>query len=89
MTMLADRLKVQKHHLTEVMNADMGMNFFQYVNKYRVEAVKEMLADPKNHFSVKAIGYECGFSSKSSFYSVFKNLTGLTPLQYKSTQLSI
>jgi AraC-like DNA-binding protein len=85
MTMLADNLKVPKHHLTEVMNADMSMNFFQYVNKYRVEAVKEMLTDPKNHFSVEAIGYECGFSSKSSFFTVFKNLTGKTPAEYKKS----
>jgi AraC-like DNA-binding protein len=89
MTMLADYLKVPKHHLTEVMNANMGMNFFQYVNKYRVEAVKEMLADPKNHFSVEAVGYECGFSSKSSFFTVFKNLTGKTPSEYKKSILSI
>jgi AraC-like DNA-binding protein len=85
MTLLADHLKVPKHHLTEVMNADMGQNFFQFVNRYRVEAVKEMLADAKNHFSVEAIGYECGFSSKSSFFTVFKNLTGKTPSEYKKS----
>jgi AraC-like DNA-binding protein len=85
MTMLAEHLKVPKHHLTEVMNADMGINFFQFVNKYRVESVKEMLSDPKNHFSVEAIGYECGFSSKSSFFTVFKNLTGKTPSEYKKS----
>jgi len=85
MTILADHLKVPKHHLTEVMNADMGMNFFQYVNKFRVEAVMKMLTDPRNHFSVEAIGYECGFSSKSSFFTVFKNLTGKTPSEYKKS----
>jgi len=61
------------------------MNFFQFVNHYRVEAVKRMLADAGNKFSIEAIGYECGFSSKSSFYTVFKSMTGETPVSYRNT----
>jgi AraC-like DNA-binding protein len=87
MTMLADHLKVPKHHLTEVLNKDMGRNFFQYVNSFRVKAVKEMLSDPSNLYSIEAIGYECGFSSKSSFFTVFKNLTGKTPQEYRNSTI--
>lgn len=83
MDLLATALKTPKYQLTEVLNTVIGKNFFQCVNAYRVEAVKIMLTDPKNKFSVEAIGYECGFSSKSSFYTVFKSLTGMTPIEYK------
>lgn len=83
MDTLSDHLKIPKYQITEVLNTNIGMNFFQYVNFYRVEAVKKMLTDPKNKFSVEAIGYECGFSSKSSFYTVFKSMTGKTPVSYR------
>jgi AraC-like DNA-binding protein len=85
MTMLAHNLKVPRHHLTEILNSDLGNNFFHFVNRYRVDAVKKMLSDPGNRFSVEAIGYECGFSSKSSFFTVFKTITGQTPLEYKNS----
>jgi len=83
MDILSEHLSTPKYQLTEVLNTLIGMNFFQYVNYYRVEAVKKMLSDPKNKFSIEAIGYECGFSSKSSFYTVFKNMTGETPVLYR------
>lgn len=84
MDMLSKALGYPKHHITEVLNKEIGKNFFQFVNEYRVEAVKEMLST-KNYFSIEAIGYECGFNSKSSFFSTFKRSTGLTPLQYRSS----
>lgn len=84
MDMLSKELGYPKHHITEVLNKEIGKNFFQFVNEYRVEAVKEMLST-KSYFSIEAIGYECGFNSKSSFFSTFKKSTGFTPLQYRST----
>lgn len=83
MQLLANHLKVPKHQLTEVLNQDLGKNFFQFVNEYRVAEVKKMLADPKLPWSIEAIGYECGFNSKSTFFTVFKNLTGMTPMQFR------
>ncbi len=83
MQMLSDYLKIPKHQLTEVLNQDLGKNFFQFVNEYRVNAVKKMLADRKLHWSIEAIGYECGFNSKSTFFTVFKSLTGMTPMQFR------
>jgi len=81
---LSKFLKIPKHHLTEVLNTHIGRNFFSFVNEYRIEAVKKMLADQTLPYSIEAIGYDCGFNSKSSFYTVFKSVTGLTPLQYKN-----
>ncbi|MDD2411299.1 MAG: helix-turn-helix domain-containing protein [Bacteroidales bacterium] len=83
MNMLSEMLDVPKHQLTEVINSEIGKNFFRFINDYRVEAVKKKLLDPNNLYSIEAIGYDCGFNSKSSFFTVFKNVTGMTPLQYK------
>jgi AraC-like DNA-binding protein len=85
MDIIAAELQVPKYQLTEVLNTRIGKNFFQFVNGFRIEAVKHMLADRKNRYSIEAIGYECGFSSKSSFFTVFKNITGQTPLEYRNS----
>lgn len=82
-TDVATKLKVTRHVLTEVLNTSLGKNFYQFVNEYRVEAVKKMLASPKyKNLSIEAIGFECGFNSKSTFFSVFKQMTGTTPSQW-------
>jgi len=87
MQLLSEELDIPKHQLTEVLNTILGKNFFQFVNEYRVEAVKQKLKDAENDkYSIEAIGYDCGFSSKSSFYSVFKNIAGQTPLQFKNSR---
>ncbi len=83
-TNLSHQLNLSRHSLTELLNTEIGKNFYQFVNEYRVQEVKLKLADPTfAHFSIDAIGFECGFNSKSSFYAVFKNTTGMTPSQYK------
>lgn len=85
MQLLSEELNIPKHQITEVLNTIIGKNFFQFVNEYRVEAVKQKLLDTTNDkYSIEAIGYDCGFSSKSSFFSVFKKITGQTPLQFKN-----
>lgn len=82
---LSQRMKLSRHTLTEVLNVGAGKNFYQFVNEYRVDEVKRKLKDTRyTKYSIDAIGIECGFKSKSSFYEVFKKYTGLTPTQFRS-----
>jgi len=72
------------------MNAHAGSNFPDYINKYRVKEAKKLLGD--NNFSaytIVAIGLECGFNSKSTFYYAFKKFTGLTPTAYRKEATSL
>jgi AraC-like DNA-binding protein len=81
---IAAKIKAPRHVVTEVLNTTLGKNFYQFVNEYRVEAVKRMLSDPKyQNLSIEAIGFECGFNSKSTFFSVFKQMTGTTPAKWR------
>lgn len=84
MNIMSDRLDIPKHHLTEVLSTEIGKNFFTFVNEYRIGAVKELLAGKGHLYSVESIGFECGFNSKSTFFTVFKKMTGKTPMQYLS-----
>jgi len=77
---LAQRLGTNVSVLSAVVNGSFGKNFNDYVNEYRVEAVKKMLKDPEaSHYSLLGIGLECGFNSKSTFNRAFKKITGVAP----------
>lgn len=81
---LANQTGMTRHDLSQLINDQLGTNFFGYVNKYRVEAFKQMLKDPKyEHYTLLGIALETGFSSKSSFNNIFKKLEGVTPSEFK------
>lgn len=81
---LADQLGVQRHHLSQIINEHSGGSYFEFVNGYRIEAVKRMLADPrKQHLSILAIAMECGFQSKATFNATFRKMTGVTPSEWQ------
>lgn len=82
---LAEKLDVPSHHLSRVINDQFGVNFFNFVNKYRVEEVKAKINDPKfQNLSILGIAYDSGFNSKSAFNRVFKQMEGMTPSEYRS-----
>jgi len=82
---VADALGVHSKNLSQVINEQLNLNFFNFINQYRVEEVKSKLLDEKyTHYSILGIAQESGFSSKSSFNSIFKKFTGYTPTAYKS-----
>ncbi len=81
---LAGELNIPSHHLSQVINKNIGLNFFDFVNRYRVEEVKNKINHPDyQKFSVLGIAFEAGFNSKSAFNRVFKNITDQTPTQFK------
>ncbi len=83
---LATNLEITPNNLSQLINESFNKNFYEFVNGYRVNEVKSMLSDPKySYYSLLGIAYECGFSSKSTFNSVFKQNTGKTPSEYKNT----
>jgi len=80
---LSNQLKISRHMLSEVINEHMGMNFYNLVNEYRINEVKErMKSDEHRQLTILAIAYDSGFNSKSSFNTIFKEKTGQTPSEY-------
>jgi AraC-like DNA-binding protein len=83
---LAEQLKIPRHFLSEVINEHLGKNFYNLVNDYRVEEVKHRMEDPAyRNLTILAIAYDSGFNSKSSFNTIFKEKTGMTPSEYQQS----
>lgn len=84
LSQLAGEIGITSHYLSQVINEKFKLNFFDFINSYRVEAFKERISDPSySNYSFLGIAFECGFNSKSAFNRIFKQATGLTPSQYK------
>ena len=83
---LADMLSVTPHNLSEIINTQLHKNFFDFVNHYRIEKIKQDILDPnKSNFTLLALALDAGFNSKTAFNTVFKKLTGLTPTEFKKS----
>jgi len=81
---LAKDLSVHPNYLSQVINEKEGMNFYDYVNIQRVEALKTLLDDPANQkYTLLGLAYQCGFNSKSAFNRQFKKATGYSPSEYQ------
>jgi AraC-like DNA-binding protein len=82
---LASELGISSHYLSQIINEKFNLNFFDFINQFRVDEVKTKINDPKfENYSLLGIAFDCGFNSKSAFNRIFKKLTGQTPSQYKS-----
>lgn len=82
---LAELLSVHPNYLSQVINEKTAQNFYQYINKLRVEAFLQVAALPhKQHYSLLALAFECGFNSKSTFNKYFKTVMGEPPSKYFS-----
>lgn len=82
---ISKELQISSHQLSQLLNDNLGKSFAQFINEYRIEEAKQLLIENTN-FTLEAIGFEAGFSSKSNFYATFKKIVGLTPSEFKKQQ---
>jgi AraC-like DNA-binding protein len=81
---LAKAIDINRNQLSQLINTGIGENFYDFINKYRVEEVKRLMVDPqKQNYNLLGMALEAGFKSKSTFNLIFKRFTGLTPTEYR------
>lgn len=80
---LAEMMNLSTHHLSQLLNQELKMNFVEFINYNRIKEAQKLLNDPEyvNH-TILAISFEVGFNSKTSFNRTFKKYTGMTPSEY-------
>jgi AraC-like DNA-binding protein len=83
---LADQLLIPEYRIRQAINKGLGYrNFNAFLNKYRIEAATDSLANPQSNLSILDISIESGFKSLSSFNKSFKLVTGKTPTEYRKS----
>ena len=80
---LSNLMKTKAEIISEVLNASLNQNFFDFINKYRIEEFKlKCLSKENMHLSIMGIAYDCGFNSKAAFYRAFNKFEGISPTAY-------
>ena len=83
---VAERLGTTRHNTSQVINEHFGLNFFELVNKYRVEEAMELLKDNTSNRNIIDVAYEVGYNNKVTFNKSFKRFAQLTPSQFMKLQ---
>ena len=87
---LAEKMSIPVRHLSRVINEAMHQNFFDFINRYRIEEAKRLMDEPDHKaLTILAIAYEAGFNSKSAFNLVFKRVVKMTPSQYRKSASTV
>lgn len=84
---LADQLDISRHVLSRAVNRVTAGNFYHYINRYRIkEAVMIISQNGRNELHINDVYERVGFTNRTTFYRVFKQFTGLSPLEFQKSQ---
>ncbi len=78
---LSGHLGVSEYYISQTLNEKLGVNFFDFVNRHRIDAARRRLETTPD--SIQAIAHEVGFNSRSTFNAAFRKHAGGTPSQYR------
>lgn len=82
--LLAKRLSVSTHHLSQILNEELGQSFFDLVAQYRIKEAQRLLVSPEGiNLKIEEIAQRVGYNSKSAFNTAFRKITTQTPSEYR------
>ncbi|MGW9686440.1 helix-turn-helix domain-containing protein [Flagellimonas sp. 2504JD1-5] len=80
---VAKAMNLPSYLISHIVNNTLDKSFPDFLNGYRIEAVKTRLLQPENkHVKIASLAYDCGFNTLSSFNIAFKKATGTTPSKF-------
>lgn len=70
---LASGIGMTDKKLSALLNQQIQISFYNFINSYRIDEFKKLVASPEyTDYTIEGIAYDCGFKSKASFYRLFK-----------------
>ncbi|WP_179333769.1 helix-turn-helix domain-containing protein [Winogradskyella costae] len=83
LTQLSEYMDISNKKLSELLNHHLSTNFYDLINEYRINAIKERFENgDAEKYTIISIAYDAGFKSKASFYRIFKQKEGISPSNY-------
>jgi YesN/AraC family two-component response regulator len=81
---LSEIIGISSHQLSQCINRIYDKNFYDYINFHRVNEAKQLMQNSQyENFKIEVIGEKAGFNSRTTFFSVFKKITGESPSAFK------
>jgi AraC-like DNA-binding protein len=80
---LSEETGIPAHHLSYYFNHVLGVKFTDWRNTQRIDHAKALLDDGFHHtYTMEALAEQCGFNARATFFRVFREIAGVTPLEY-------
>jgi AraC-like DNA-binding protein len=80
----AEQIGLKPRDISAILKMHYQSNFFEFINRYRVEEAKRLLVLPElKDETILEIIYKSGFNSPSAFHRFFKRMVGVTPTEYR------
>ncbi len=84
---ISNAVHIPQNEISQLIQVKHQKYYVDYMNGFRVEALKQKLDDPNNDsFTIFSLALDCGFASKTSFNRIFKSHTGKTPSEYRKNR---
>jgi AraC-like DNA-binding protein len=84
LSLMAQHTGLPQKTISSVLNQHLQKSFNEFVNHYRVEAIKTKLQqETANNLTIAGVAMECGFNSQATFQRTFKDLTGMSPSEFR------
>lgn len=81
---ISEHTGITIHQLSNIINYRLKKSFPEFINEYRIDESKRILSSNLSEkITLEAVGFECGFGSKSSFNKAFKKHTNSTPSEFR------
>jgi len=88
LSLLSEHTSIPQKTISFVLNQSLNKSFNEFINEYRIECFKEKIIQPElDNLTIAGIALECGFSSQATFQRAFKQITGVSPSQFRNTAL--
>lgn len=80
----AEQISLKPRDVSAILKMHYQSNFFEFINRYRVEEAKRLLIAPEfKDETILEIIYKSGFNSPSAFHRFFKRMVGITPTEFR------
>lgn len=80
---LAELLGSNETYLFEAIKQNYNLTFNEYLNVLRLDHARDLLAQPQYNHTIEAVAIDSGFGSRNTFYRLFRERYGLTPMEFR------